>query len=102
MSWIDTTIPFTTEPQAEPVEPTEAPTEPPAEPTEAPTEPPAEPTEAPTEPAAEPTEAPIETTTEPESPADLSSVYNDCQFFKDDSGAFFGSGSPYRNNMRYG
>ena len=109
MSWLATTIPFSIEPQTEAT--TEATTEP-VEPTEAPTEPPAEPTDAPTEPPAEPTEAPIETTTEPSyyptesteapTPTDLSSVYNDCQFFKGVSSAFFDSGWPYRNDMRHG
>ena len=109
MEWLDTSTSLTTEPLVDPTETTtQAPIEPSDEPivttTEPPTEPPTElpveltdaPTEASTEAPAEPTEA----TTEPWT--DLSSVYNDCQFFKGDSSAFFDSGSPYRNDMRHG
>ena len=79
MEWLDTSTSLTTEPL---VDPTDALT---TVPTEASTEAPAEPTE---------------TTTG--FSTDLSSVYNDCQFSKGDSSAFFDSGSPYRNDMRHG
>ena len=90
---LDTTTSLTTDAL---VDPTAAPTT---------TEPLVDPTDAlttvPTEIPAETNEASTETSTEaPTEP--LSSVYNDCQFSKGDSSAFFDSGSPYRNDMRHG
>ena len=90
MEWLDTSTALTTEPLVDPTEaPAEAPTT--TEPSTT-TEPPITTTEAPAE--------PTETTTG--FSTDLSSVYNDCQFSKGDSSAFFDSGSPYRNDMRHG